>query len=165
MVLRLAGVVGSGLGHSVTSRAVADLHYPHRGAHQHQIAGGKVSLRITDKLPVALDCVGLFQPGAEFVGASAGDPLCEHGAFLDFRRHHLACGCLFRGNRECPHFHLIYWRVGTHRDLVIPAPTRLVAQCFYTLRRPRRKSPADGRNGLEAAWSEKREMRARQRGA
>jgi hypothetical protein len=44
------------------------LHNPDRVAHEYQIAGGKVRLRITDTLPVALNGIGLFEPGAEYVG-------------------------------------------------------------------------------------------------
>jgi hypothetical protein len=39
-----------------------------RTAHQYQIAGGKISLRIAEKLPANLENVGLFVPNSEHVG-------------------------------------------------------------------------------------------------
>jgi hypothetical protein len=39
-----------------------------RVAHQYQIAGGKVSLRIATELAPYLDGVGRFKPGAEYAG-------------------------------------------------------------------------------------------------
>jgi len=39
-----------------------------RLAHQYQIAGGKVLLRIADRLPANLAGVGLFEPGAQYTG-------------------------------------------------------------------------------------------------
>ena len=39
-----------------------------RGAHQQQIAGGKVTLTVADQLPSALDGLGLFEPGVTHVG-------------------------------------------------------------------------------------------------
>jgi hypothetical protein len=45
-----------------------ELRCPDRVAHQYQIAGGKVMLKVADKLPVPLQDVGLFQPGAEYIG-------------------------------------------------------------------------------------------------
>ena len=39
-----------------------------RGAHQQQIAGGKVTLTVADQLPPALDGLGLFEPGVTHVG-------------------------------------------------------------------------------------------------
>ena len=45
-----------------------DLRCPDRVAHQYQIAGGKVMFRVADELPVPLQGVGLFQPGAEYIG-------------------------------------------------------------------------------------------------
>ena len=44
------------------------VHFPDRVAHQYQIAGSKVLLRIAEALPVPLQNVGLFQPGAEYTG-------------------------------------------------------------------------------------------------
>lgn len=40
-----------------------DLKAADRGAHQYQIAGSRVELRIDDALPAALDGIGLFEPG------------------------------------------------------------------------------------------------------
>lgn len=48
--------------------AAPDLRLPDRVAHQFQIAGGKVRLRIDEQLPDALEGVGLFEPGAEHIG-------------------------------------------------------------------------------------------------
>src|SRR5258708_30729199 len=45
-----------------------DLRCPDRVAHQYQIAGGKVMLRVADELPAPWQGVGLFQPGAEYIG-------------------------------------------------------------------------------------------------
>lgn len=45
-----------------------NLKLPDRVAHQYQIAGGKVELKIHDDLPEALDGVGIFKPGATHVG-------------------------------------------------------------------------------------------------
>ena len=39
-----------------------------RGAHQQQIAGGKVTLTVADQLPSALDGLGLFKPGVTHAG-------------------------------------------------------------------------------------------------
>ena len=44
------------------------IHFPDRVAHQYQIAGGKVRLRIAEALPAPLQGVGLFHPGAEHLG-------------------------------------------------------------------------------------------------
>lgn len=41
-----------------------DLEAADRGAHQYQVAGSRVELRIDDVLPAALDGIGLFEPGA-----------------------------------------------------------------------------------------------------
>jgi hypothetical protein len=41
---------------------------PDRVAHQYQIAGSKVLLKIAEALPVPLQDVGLFHPGAEHIG-------------------------------------------------------------------------------------------------
>lgn len=41
-----------------------DLKSADRGAHQYQVAGSRVELRIDDALPAALDGIGLFEPGA-----------------------------------------------------------------------------------------------------
>ena len=41
-----------------------DLKAADRGAHQYQVAGSRVELRIDDALPAALDGIGLFEPGA-----------------------------------------------------------------------------------------------------
>jgi len=46
----------------------ADLKAGDRVAHQYQIAGGKVSLRIEEQLPKDLIGIGLFDPGSEHVG-------------------------------------------------------------------------------------------------
>lgn len=64
-----------------------DLHVCDRVAHQYQIAGGRVRLRVDDELPEELDGVGLFQPGAEHGGigrisTGLGNPHVEPG--LDF---------------------------------------------------------------------------------
>lgn len=45
-----------------------DLAAADRGAHQYQIAGSRVELRIDDVLPAALDGIGLFEPGATHHG-------------------------------------------------------------------------------------------------
>ncbi len=45
-----------------------NLHFPDRVAHQYQVAGGKVMLKVADKLPSELQGVGLFEPGAEHTG-------------------------------------------------------------------------------------------------
>lgn len=45
-----------------------DLAAADRGAHQYQIAGSRVALRIDDALPAALDGIGLFKPGAVHYG-------------------------------------------------------------------------------------------------
>lgn len=64
-----------------------DLHMPDRVAHQYQIAGSSVLLRVRDHLPPELDGVGLFEPEAEHVGigrisTGLGTPHVEPG--LDF---------------------------------------------------------------------------------
>ncbi len=64
-----------------------DLHVRDRVAHEYQIAGGKVRLRVDDELPGELKGVGLFDPGAEHVGVGRvstglGTPHVEPG--LDF---------------------------------------------------------------------------------
>jgi hypothetical protein len=45
-----------------------ELRCPDRVAHQYQIAGGKVMLKVADELPAPLQGVGLFQPSAEHIG-------------------------------------------------------------------------------------------------
>ncbi len=45
-----------------------DLKVRDRVAHQYQIAGGKVALRVAAQLPDALAGLGLFQPNAEHIG-------------------------------------------------------------------------------------------------
>lgn len=45
-----------------------DLHRADRVAHQYQIAGGKVILRIAGELPEELRGIGLFEPGTEHAG-------------------------------------------------------------------------------------------------
>src|SRR5260370_8717301 len=45
-----------------------ELRCPDRVAHQYQIAGGKVMFKVADELPAPLQGVGLFQPGAEYIG-------------------------------------------------------------------------------------------------
>lgn len=49
-------------------RASLELKVADRVAHQYQIAGGKVSLRISSELPRELDGVGLFKPDAGYTG-------------------------------------------------------------------------------------------------
>ncbi|MEO6023826.1 MAG: hypothetical protein ABIP64_12050 [Burkholderiales bacterium] len=44
------------------------LHCPDRVAHQYQIAGGKIGLKVADKLPAQLTGVGLFQTNAKHIG-------------------------------------------------------------------------------------------------
>jgi hypothetical protein len=44
------------------------VHFLDRVAHQYQIAGSKVLLKIAEALPVPLQAVGLFHPGAEHIG-------------------------------------------------------------------------------------------------
>src|SRR5437667_11659525 len=44
------------------------LRCPDRVAHQYQIAGGRVMFKVAGELPVPLAGVGLFQPGAEYIG-------------------------------------------------------------------------------------------------
>jgi hypothetical protein len=39
-----------------------------RGAHQQQIAGSRVALTVADRLPPALDGLGLFRPGSSAIG-------------------------------------------------------------------------------------------------
>jgi hypothetical protein len=46
----------------------SDLRVPDRIAHQYQIAGSKVELKVAARLPAALEGVGLFQPGATWIG-------------------------------------------------------------------------------------------------
>jgi hypothetical protein len=45
-----------------------DLHPPDRVAHQYQIAGGKVLLRVAADLPAQIQGIGLFKPGAGHIG-------------------------------------------------------------------------------------------------
>lgn len=45
-----------------------DLKVPDRVAHQYQIAGSKVMLKIESRLPENLAGVGLFEPGSEHIG-------------------------------------------------------------------------------------------------
>jgi len=49
-------------------RASLSLKTADRVAHQYQIAGGRVSLRIATELPSELDGVGLFKPNADYTG-------------------------------------------------------------------------------------------------
>ena len=44
------------------------LKVPDRVAHQYQVAGGKVLLRIEQTLPENFVGVGLFEPGAQYIG-------------------------------------------------------------------------------------------------
>jgi hypothetical protein len=44
------------------------LHFLDRVAHQYQIAGSKVLLKVAEKLPAPLQDVGVFRPGAELIG-------------------------------------------------------------------------------------------------
>ena len=56
---------------SIQQRILAkseQIRSPDRVAHQYQIAGSKVLLRIAETVPVPLQNVGLFQPGAEHIG-------------------------------------------------------------------------------------------------
>lgn len=46
----------------------ADLKFPDRVAHQYQIAGSRVVLKIANDLPESLSSVGLFQPGEQYRG-------------------------------------------------------------------------------------------------
>lgn len=64
-----------------------DLHVRDRVAHEYQIAGSPVRLRVADELPPELEGVGLFEPGAEHPGigrvsTGLGTPHVEPG--LDF---------------------------------------------------------------------------------
>src|SRR5712672_1624672 len=45
-----------------------ELRCPDRVAHQYQIAGSRVMLKVADELPAPLQGVGLFQQGAEYIG-------------------------------------------------------------------------------------------------
>jgi hypothetical protein len=56
------------LQHELLERASLSLKVADRVAHQYQIAGGRVSLRISSELPSQLDGVGLFKPNAEYTG-------------------------------------------------------------------------------------------------
>jgi len=63
------------------------LHVPDRVAHQYQIAGSKVILRIAGELPAELSGIGLFEPGAEHIGIgriSTGQGGPHHEANPDF---------------------------------------------------------------------------------
>jgi hypothetical protein len=62
-VAALPGVQQELLEHASLSLKVAD-----RVAHQYQIAGGRVSLRIPSELPSEFDGIGLFKPDAEYTG-------------------------------------------------------------------------------------------------
>ena len=56
---------------SIQQRILAkseQIRSPDRVAHQYQIAGSKVLLRIAETVPVPLQNVGLFHPGAEHIG-------------------------------------------------------------------------------------------------
>ena len=44
------------------------VHFLDRVAHQYQVAGSKVLLKVTEVLPAPLQNVGLFHPGAEHIG-------------------------------------------------------------------------------------------------
>jgi len=44
------------------------LQKPDRGAHQQQLAGGKVSLHVASQLPQEISGLGIFQPGAQHIG-------------------------------------------------------------------------------------------------
>jgi hypothetical protein len=44
------------------------LHFLDRVAHQYQIAGSKVLLKVAEKLPAPLQNVGVFRPGGELIG-------------------------------------------------------------------------------------------------
>jgi hypothetical protein len=50
------------------TRGHPQLPRPDRVAHQYQVAGGKVLLRVADRLPANLQGVGLFEPGAQYSG-------------------------------------------------------------------------------------------------
>jgi hypothetical protein len=45
-----------------------NLHLPDRVAHEFQIAGGKIKLTIANDIPEQLKGIGLFEPGAQFIG-------------------------------------------------------------------------------------------------
>jgi hypothetical protein len=65
----------------------AGLPLPDRVAHQYQIAGGKVILRIENALSADIDGVGLFEPGTEHMGLgrlSTGQGGPHHEAEPDF---------------------------------------------------------------------------------
>ncbi len=65
----------------------AGLHLPDRVAHQYQIAGSKVTLRIESSLSSDIEGVGLFEPGTEHVGVgrlSTGQGGPHHEAEPDF---------------------------------------------------------------------------------
>lgn len=72
-----------------------NLQFNDRVAHQFQIAGGKVMLKVADQLPEVLQGVGLFEPGAQHVGigrisTGLGTPHAENnpdflGIMLAFR--------------------------------------------------------------------------------
>jgi len=62
-VAALPGVQQELLEHASLSLKVAD-----RVAHQYQIAGGRVSLRIPSELPSEFDGIGLFKANAEYTG-------------------------------------------------------------------------------------------------
>ena len=44
------------------------VHFLDRVAHQYQVAGSKVLLKVAEVLPAPLQNVGLFHPGAEHIG-------------------------------------------------------------------------------------------------
>ena len=56
---------------AIQQKALAEhegLKFPDRVAHQYQIAGSKVLLRVADALPAAMLDIGLFVPGSQHVG-------------------------------------------------------------------------------------------------
>ena len=50
------------------ANASVDMKVADRVAHEYQVAGGKISLKISAELPDPLDGVGLFKVGAEYTG-------------------------------------------------------------------------------------------------
>ena len=54
--------------HQLLEHASAELKVADRVAHEYQIAGGRVSLKISAELPTPLDGVGLFKVGTVYTG-------------------------------------------------------------------------------------------------
>jgi len=69
------------------TNAAATMKVPDRVAHQYQIAGGRVALKIAAELPASLEGVGLFKPAAEYIGIgriSTGMGCPHHETAPDF---------------------------------------------------------------------------------